>query len=214
MRRRTVVHVLAALLAVAASACGAAARPPAEAREELPPVLLPVGALPGDFMLRQHVTARYEERSDGFDAVLQKRGDELTLVGLGPMSTVGFVLKLSERGVELDNRSGRELPFRPEHILADVQRVFYPWLPPAERCDACVREGEAEGLALTERYEAGRLRERRFRWAAAPERGEVVVRYEGWGTSELAPARVSLDNGWYGYALVIETVGVGGEGEP
>ena len=90
--------------------------------------LLPVDDLRANLMMRQHVTVKWADREESFDAVLQKRGGVLLLLGLGPMNTVGFKLTLDRKGVSFDNLSGRELPFRPERILADVQRVFYPWI--------------------------------------------------------------------------------------
>jgi hypothetical protein len=203
---------LARTLSIAALAllagCAREARPTTPSADPVPIVLLPVDALEGELSLRQHVTARYGEREDGFDAALEKRDGELRLVGLGPMATVAFALTLTERGLDFDNRSGREVPFRPDYIVADIQRVFYPWLPPSE-CASCTREGEAAGLHVTERLEAGRLVERRFRLEDAPERGEVVISYQGWAGRDDAPARVVLTNGWYGYELVIDTVDQG-----
>jgi hypothetical protein len=189
-----------------AAGCAREARPATPSADPLPLVLLPVDALEGELALRQHVTARYGEREDGFDAVLEKREGELRLVGLGPMATVAFTLTLSARGLDFDNRTGREVPFRPEHIVADIQRVFYPWLP-ARECAGCTRRGEVEGFEVTERVEGGRLVERRFHLVDAPERGEIVVSYRSWG--ERAPARVVLTNGFYGYELTIDTVDQG-----
>jgi hypothetical protein len=203
--RLAAVAALAALIIAIAPGCAREARPATPTADPAPLVLLPVDALEADLSLRQHVTARYGEREDGFDAVLQKRQGELMLVGLGPMSTVAFTLALTADGLDFDNRTGREVPFQPEYIVADVQRVFYPWLPPSE-CDTCAREGEAMGFDIAERFEGGRLIERRFRLRDAPERGEVVVSYEGWGESAIAPARVVLKNGFYGYELVIDTL--------
>lgn len=173
--------------------------------DETPPPLLPVAAFPGDFMLEQHVTARYRDREDGFDAVLQKRDDVLSLVGLGPMGTVAFVVNVTDAGVTLENNSPEDVPFSPAHIVADVQRVFYPWLsgePDAEGR----RHGEALDMTIDERFESGRLVERRF---TRPDiAGAIVVTYEGWTLSDIAPTRVVLENGFYGYALEIETFSV------
>ncbi len=173
-----------------------------------PPVILPVDTFTQSFMLRQHVTARYRNREDGFDAVLQKRMGELTLVGLGPMGTVGFAVTLTDAGITLRNDSGRDVPFEPSYILADVQRVFYPWLDGAAPDDGS-RDGIHDDLAVTERYAGGRLVERRFTRIAEPERGDVVITYEGWtAENPIAPARVVLVNGWYGYTLEIDTFDV------
>ena len=168
--------------------------------------LLPVDALEASLSMRQRVTIRWGEREEGFDAVLQKRDGELLLVGLGPMNTLGFRLELGSRGVVFENRSGREMPFRPEHILADVQRVFYPWITDLPACLDCVRRATRIGLDVEERIGMEYLEERRFGNPLRPDLGEIVVRYESWLEDAFVPSRAVLENGWYEYELTIETL--------
>jgi hypothetical protein len=170
--------------------------------------LLPVGALRDDLVMKQSVSVRWQDREENFEAVLQKRGSELLLLGLGPMNTVGFSLKLDDRGVTFENRTGRELPFLPERILADVQHVFYPWIEEDPICSHCEREAKRAGLEIRERMGDGFLEERRFSVAGRPERGELVVRYEGWIDGFSVPRRAILSNGWFGYELIIDTASV------
>ena len=170
--------------------------------------LLPVDDLRENLLMRQHVTVKWADREESFDAVLQKRGDVLLLLGLGPMNTVGFKLTLDRDGVSFENFSGRELPFRPERILADVQRVFYPWIQEGWDCVECERREILDGLEVWERIGARFLVERSFRLLARPERGRIVVRYEGWTSDPPVPIRATLDNGWYGYELTIVTTGI------
>jgi hypothetical protein len=170
--------------------------------------LLPVGALRDDLVMKQSVSVRWQDREENFEAVLQKRGSELLLLGLGPMNTVGFSLTLDDRGVTFENRTGRELPFLPERILADVQRVFYPWIEEYPICSNCEREAKRAGLEIRERMGDGFLEERRFSVAGRPERGELVVRYEGWIDGFSVPRRAILSNGWFGYELIIDTASV------
>src|ERR1700712_2240085 len=93
-----------------------------------PPVLLAPSALSYDFQWRQRVSARWPSGTQSFDAVLQKRAGELTLVGLSPLGLPGFVFRLNEaRELAVENRSGQKLPFEPAYVVADVQRVFFPW---------------------------------------------------------------------------------------
>ena len=54
----------------------------------------------------------------------------------------------------------------------------------------------------------GFLEERRFSVAGRPERGELVVRYEGWIDGFSVPRRAILSNGWFGYELIIDTASV------
>lgn len=170
--------------------------------------LLPVAALRDDLVMQQSVSVRWQDREESFEAVLQKRGSELLLLGLGPMNTVGFRLTLDDRGVTFENRTGRELPFLPERILADVQRVFYPWIEEDSICSNCKREGRRAGLEIRERIGDDFLEERRFSFAGRPERGELVVRYEGWIDGFSVPRRAILSNGWSGYELIIDTASV------
>jgi hypothetical protein len=180
--------------------------------------LQPVDAWDGPRILRQRVRIDWPGGSQTFDAVLQRRPGELALVGLGPMNLVGFRLALvaAEAGsgtperIELENHSGRELPFSAAHILADVQRVFYPWLAAggdeASDCAVCERSGRRGDVSIWERGAPGRLAERRFALVDVPEAGEVRIRYADWQGEPAFPKRVDLQNGWFGYRLRIETL--------
>jgi hypothetical protein len=198
------------LLGLAALGCGAGSWAPPEVPGAGAPAmpeqrLLPVEALGEDVLMRQRVTIQWNGREADFDAVLQKRGAQLLLLGLGPMDRVGFRLVLEDGRVEFENRTGRELPFDPDRILLDVQRVFYPWLERDAGCGSCDRHGSRDGIEITERIEAGRLEERRFRVPDRVDVADVVVRYEDWMEDGLAPRRAVLANGWRGYALRVET---------
>lgn len=169
------------------------------------PILEPA-AIGEPFLWRQRVTASWGERRESFDAVLQMHDDELTLVGLGPMGRPGFVVSLGAAGVSFENRSNRRVPFDPEHIIADVQKVFYPWMPkPAERFSGTRASGHGV-LTVSETHVEGRLRSRAFTRSDAAERGELRVTYEEWEPGLRAPSRAVLDNPWFGYELTIVTV--------
>ncbi|MFW6051022.1 MAG: DUF3261 domain-containing protein [Myxococcota bacterium] len=206
MTRVALALALGTLAAGASVGCGPppGARAPEEAPDPGP--LLPPDALPFDFQWRQRVTASWEDGSEGFEAVLQKREGELSLVGLTPMGTPAFVLSLSPAGVTFDNRTGRELPFPPAFVVADVQRVFYPWLPPAPEGLTGAREDVVRGVRVRERYRDGELVRRAFVRPDDPERRAVHVGYGPTPPGADAPSRVVLDNGWFGYRLVIETL--------
>ena len=163
-------------------------------------------AVAQQFLWRQRVTASWDGRSESFDAVLQMDGEELMLMGLGPLGRPGFIATLRASGLTFDNRSGRSLPFAPEHIMADVQKVFYPWLPPIPAGFTGTRVGEYETLAISETYADGWLLARSFRRSDALDRGELRIHYEGWQPGLPAPQRATLDNAWYGYRLTIVTV--------
>ena len=199
---------LVLLLSVAAS-CGG--RPPARtsegsARLSAGPIL-PPSALAGDFQWRQKVTAIYPTGRRSFEAVLQHHEGVFRLIGLGPMGRPGFVISLQpDARVTVDNNTGRELPFSADYVLADVQRVFFPWLEAAPARYHGKRRGGVRGVQVSESYARGVLLERRFTRDDAPDRGAVTIRYSQWLPGQRAPGRAQLVNDWFGYRLVIETV--------
>ena len=192
------------VLLVALVVVGCRAAPPPDPRTltdaDYPGVLRPVAALGADVLCRQRVTATWGGESRSFDAVLQTRGETLTLLGLSPLGQVGFVLTLHDGEVSFENRTEMELPFPPRFILLDVQRVFYPWLEPG------VLEGEVDGERVVERRRDGALLERTFTRLDGAPAGAIVVRLEGHAPGRVAPARAELENGWFGYRLSVETV--------
>lgn len=156
-----------------------------------------------DFHWRQRVTVRYGVRPPRtFDAVLEKRGNLLRLVGLTPMKTVLFVVEARGAEVRFENRTGEPLPFGGSHILRDVQRAFFPWIhTPYEQG----RRTRALGRTrVTERARNGRLVERTFETAGE---GVVQVLYEGTPDPPGGPPpRVTLFDLERGYRLEIATL--------
>lgn len=218
--RRTLACAVAGLLV--ATSC---ATPREGARPDDPIRLLPVSAWREDVFLRQRVTIDWPGESARFDAVLEKRGDRLRLVGLGPMSIPGFVLTLEDGRVEVENRTGRPLVFDPRHILADVQRVFFPWHPRdarAARPDV-TRTFERSGQRIVERFAAGELVARDFlsAAAAAPDgtAGEdadvsIAVRYDGWHANPRVPRKARVEHRRLDYRLEVETLEARHLGDP
>jgi len=159
--------------------------------------LRPAEDWPGAFVIQHRVRIRFPApdgaREEAFDAALQREGRALLLLGFGPMQRVGFVLRLEDGAVTFTNRTGREMPFRPEDILADVQRVYFPW------------SGQDEhGMRVDERRSDGVLVTRTFGAVDHPELGEVEIEYSGEPFFRDVPARVLVRNGWFGYELSIE----------
>jgi hypothetical protein len=182
--------------------------PPADEPEPsaaIPGILRPPADMGADIQWEQRVVARWDEESHTFDAVLSKTGDELVLLGLGPMKAPGFVVRLHDGVVDLDNRTDRAIPFDPKYMILDVQRVFFPWIPGAPPSDG-TRSHERDGELISERWEGGRLVERRFRRRNGHPPGEIVIRYRMWIDGADAPRHAELDNGWFGYSLAIETL--------
>jgi hypothetical protein len=239
MRSPTRAGFLRALVfAAAAAAVGCATLPvsetgvapparPASMDDALAEVLnrlLPAKALREEFVLEQRVTIHWNAESgveqESFDAALQRRGDSLLLVGFGPMQRVGFELELSGGRIDFRNRTGRAMPFRPEDILADVQRVFYPWIdsrPAGERaeekepCRSCERRAESQGFDILERWEGGLRVQRVFQRIDRPDLGRIQIDYIGQlritdDSTASHPAiaqQIRLRNEWFGYEMEI-----------
>lgn len=166
--------------------------------------LRPVDDWTAAWALRQRVTIRWESGEASFEAVLEKRPGRLRLVGLGPMQTPGFVLTLDAKGLDVVNRTGRPMPFAPEFIVADVQRVFYPWALARKDCADCALD--LAPIRVEETGRAGAPRRRTFEIVDRPEAGRIEI--------ELAPLRDGLavtpharvTNGWLGYSIDVETL--------
>lgn len=172
-----------------------------------PGVLHPPSEFPGAFLDRQTITARYGDWTARFDAVLQKRGDELVLLGLTPFGSRAFVLKQVGLDVTYESFVPQELPFPPRYILFDVHRVFFGGAlggaAPPDGDLSTTRDGEI----LSERWQGGRLLRRRFRRANGEPPGEIVVDYDGgMPPGGPPPPHITFANGWYGYRLDITTV--------
>jgi hypothetical protein len=185
--------------------------------------LLPVEAWPGEFRvpLRLRIEwpggqARYEvllERSPG-TLVLRERtnpaadkppsGFRLALV-TGPAKSG------ARETLEVEPGALEALPFDPGHLLADVQRAFYPWLLGVPECGPCERSGWRGHVAVWERVGKERIIERRLAVAELLPYGNVRVRYAQRTTFGM-PALVALENSWIGYRLVFEALDPGASG--
>jgi Protein of unknown function (DUF3261) len=160
-----------------------------------------------DFFDRQKIVASYDGHSFGFDAVLQKRGNELTLLGLTPFGSRAFVVTQKGADVSFQTYVGTALPFPPRYMLIDVHRVFFPADPATEAAPfEGARTFSAEGEVIAETWHEGRLFHRTFSRSDGRLPGKIVVDYDGGlGDDSSHPGHVVLTNGWYGYRLDITT---------
>jgi hypothetical protein len=167
-------------------------------------------AFPHDFVDRQKIRATYGARSLSFDAVLQKLGDTLTLVGLTPFGSRAFVLRQVGATVSFQSFVPEQLPFPPRYMVVDIQRVFLPWIATDDAGSLAdpdgTREGTREGEGVREEWRGGRLLRRTFHRLNGHPPGTIVIEYgEGMSEGGALPPRVVLSNGWYGYRLEITT---------
>lgn len=205
------VLVLSALtvMPLMIGACCPAARPDLLPDSAYPGELRPPAELGRDIVWRQRVTAKWgKSQSRSFEAVLQKQGGKLTLLGLSPMGQMGFAITLENGEITFENKSGRDLPFPPRFIILDVQRVFWPWLGSPPKGGSGERSGTAPGELVTETWANGRLQERTFTRSSKAEdepKGTIRVAYQGYRPGDEVPPRAVLNNGWFNYVLVVET---------
>lgn len=217
-RRPPAVAAAALLLLSAVAGCRSTQAPAPLDERDYPGTLQPPANLAVEAVWQQRVVAQWhppgqEPQRRGFDAALQRRGDELTVLGLSPMGSIGFTITQSDDGIAVDNRMQDQLRIPPRFILLDVQRAFYPIAAldaeAAAAADTSAADGErsavVDGERVTERREGGVLRERRFERVDGTPAGTITITYE-WGQADWAlPTRALLDNGWFGYQLTIDT---------
>jgi hypothetical protein len=191
-------------LACVLLACGAPARttPPTAP----PGVLHTPSDYAGDFALDQHVTASFGDDSQSFRAVIEKRGDSLVMVALGPSGSRAFVLAQRGHEVTFESHLPRALPFPPEYMLLDVHRAWLVGLPGAPLADGS-HTATIDGEEVTEVWADARVQSRAFRRLDGTPPGLLTITFEGGldpRVDQPAPTRVVLDNGWFGYRLVLD----------
>ena len=162
-----------------------------------PGVLHPASELSPDFVVEQHIEAKKNDKTGGFDAVLQKKGADLTIVGLGPMGIRAFVLKQVDDDATFEQTMGPTFPFPPRNVLMDIHRAFFKRLPSGST------EGKLDDEDVTEVWKNDNLVERSYR--RSDRAGAVRVFYkEGCTRAQCAPTSLRLVNEWFGYELTIE----------
>jgi hypothetical protein len=179
---------------------------------EYPCVLHDPRTLPHDFMVRQSLTIRAQR--DGkpvtgqLDAVVQKQGDTLLIVGFGPMNVKAFTLTHRGDRIELTQFIGPELPFSPRNMVVDVHRVFFKRLPAPTAVHDGVIRGELDGEIVEETWRDGQLRARVFTRPGSALRGAIRIELgPGCDAIQCEPESATLHNEWFGYTLTIVNEG-------
>ncbi|MBK7829394.1 DUF3261 domain-containing protein [Nannocystis sp.] len=187
--------------------CGCAPKVVDPSQLRYPGELVPVAQLAGrgDFLARQTLVGRLGEREIHGQVVLQKRGSELTLIGLTPFGSKAFVIQQGPEGVRSQTIMAGALPFPPEFMLLDVHRALFMGLSGGTGADG-ERRGEREGEAIRETWADGRLLRRSFRRLDRRPKGTITIEYVGGMAGEQAPAKIIVDNGWFGYRVEISTI--------
>ena len=201
---------LGLVVAVAIAGCGTAPSGPrhlvleASSAVGYPCVLHDPAGWPENFIVRQSIELRSSHGHGQLDAVMQKRGDTLLVIGLGPMSTRLFTLAQRGQRVDFEQAAGPELPFSPRNILVDVHRVFFKALPHPPGEVSGVLHGYLDGEAVEETWENGQLRRRSFTRPGTGFHGAVRVEYgDGCRGDRCQPGEVTVFNEWFDYTLTI-----------
>lgn len=160
-------------------------------------------AIAGDFLLRQRVRIEAAARVFSLQLVVQKRGDELVLVGLDPFGAKLFTVRQRGLEVSVDAVPPPVLEVAPLNLLRDLHRERFLGLA-TTGADGTFR-GERGGTEIREGFEGGRLRWRSFERLDADPPGRVEVRFEAPEDPE-GGARVMVDNHWCGYRSEITTL--------
>ncbi len=174
--------------------------------QEYPGWLRDPGLLKGDFEQQQRVTVSVPGREESsFEAVLKKEGNQLSLIGLTPFSTVIFAAQQTGLNLQFSNQTGEKLPFGARSILLDVQRAFFPWL------EGPIESGRRQGMVKEEQvvevYQDSSLVERSFLRKGTAEAKMIVVKYQRRMDGTISV--VELENQLYGYSLKIEVASGG-----
>jgi hypothetical protein len=160
--------------------------------------------IPWDFLWRQRVSAKHGESKGAFDAVVQKKGDSLLVLGLTPFQTRGF--SLTQKGTQIDYEQfvPFDLPFSPKSVLIDIHRSFFFGLLQDLPPDG-VRRLDWKKEQVTDRIVSGSLISRTFLNVGGPG-GRITLSYgkEGYRPGRPPPS-VRLTNEPYGYELQVQT---------
>lgn len=196
------------LVVTAAVLAGCGSKPQAHGADsppaEVPGILHAPAELTPDFSVRQHVAASSRGKHGAFDAVLQKQGDKLVIVGLGPAGVRFFVATQIGSEVKFEQSFGPTLPFSPRNIVLDVHRAYFKRLEPAPQPGKHTARGTLDDEQVEEDWDGDRLLERRFRRSDGKTQGVLRIRYGAGCTRERCePDYLTLENGWVDYTLSI-----------
>jgi hypothetical protein len=150
----------AALLLVGlATAC--AHGPFGRAVRECPGPLAPTQVMGADFLARERIEIETGEHSVRLDVAIQKRDDELVIVGFDPLGPKLF--QVVQRGTELEVEAlpGQVLKVSPENVVRDVHRVRFLGLemPPGGSGEVVAMR---DGARVSEIWHGGQLLARRI----------------------------------------------------
>lgn len=196
---RTLSRAAAAILL--ATSCAATPDAPPHAAPELPRIALDSRDIPGDFQLRQHLRFSWPDGAGEADAVVQSACGELVVMILGPMQSSAIVIRQRGMDVRLQKATAVPMPFPPESILFDVQRVYFvpiDAIPSGQGSRTVVWHG----LSVVETWRRARVVERRFAGAS----NTAVVTYRDGAVPGELPRHAVLESDSPPYRIEVSTL--------
>jgi hypothetical protein len=186
MNRTALTILLLATLAACAS------KPPVPAAPPAPPVasrpLLPPATLGQERQANQVVRASIGARALTFNCVVTVKGGVMTVVGLNATGLRLFTVRYDGSNVQAEKSPGVPASLEPEHLLADLQLVFWPLAALQTRL-------QPEGWQLSEPAPGTR----RLR------HGDQLVAEVHYGAEDPWAGRSLLVNLRFGYSLQIDS---------
>lgn len=204
MSRFILALALSGLLAACAALGKPAQTPDAEGAADSGS-LVDTARLPADFVWRQRIDVRYRDRHESFQAVVEKHGPRLILLGLTPFGTRAFALEQVGTAVTYTPFVQLELPFPPRYILADVHRTFFRGIQPPPASDGR-HEADIDGEHVTEQWANQRLLSREYRSTQPGQTAPIRITYQGGMQGSTPPRELTFDNQRFGYELTIRTL--------
>ncbi len=157
-----------------------------------------------DFMWQQRITARHAQSTTSFDAIVQKRKNQLLIVGLTPFNSRAFLIEQNGLQFKFEKFVPFDLPFAPEAILIDIHRCFFHLLV-NNLPESGKRAGQWGEENIVDFFKGGALIKRTYLNVSGTG-SALVVTYPGGYTPFTPPPITILHNRAYGYQLKIETI--------
>jgi hypothetical protein len=150
------------------------------------PLLLP-SSYGGTLIIEQFLDGWAKEERFQLHSQLEIDANQILVVGFTAFQTRAFALRFDGKSVKFENFTDRRIPFPPEMIISDIQKILWPALP------------NQRGWSIVDDAVA-RVRLVFFE-------GQVVTRIQYQGTSPLN-GEVELVDLLYGYQFRIRTLHV------
>jgi hypothetical protein len=180
-------------------------RPPLEEKTGDRSALVSTREILGHFLMRQQLHYRFAERRSSFEAVVQKRCDEVIVIGFAPFGARAFTIHQHGLAVTVESDLPVPWPFPPGNILLDIHRTFFLPIPEAPPPDGD-HESTHAGAIVRERWSSGRLIQRSIHRSPEDAFAETVITYIGGARRGPPPREIRLENRRYGYRIDVTTV--------